>query len=359
MAFTVGVEKLPSEASNVVAAYVLLNTDSILANPLVSLNQAEVFAQVYSTLGLDPKDWFLSQVSLSEVTEPFTSLFAYSFAIRIVKVGTRDPLLLQFMGPPGPPGNPGRPGNPGNQGIRGATGPQGATGPFGGPPGATGATGIPGPTGPHGPTGSRGFQGSPGVTGPVGGQGPTGPLGPQGPLGPTGPTGPTGPRGHTGAGVQGSPGPTGPRGSTGPAGATGAGATGTQGPRGYGFATGQIFRDNVTIAGSMTLSSTGAAAYGGQAFDPAKYQIEGASMSVRLVVVANRQTSGTGTVVLRSLTDGGLVMATVPVSSSLLSKYSAVLSLFGLEKVYDIVVDKGSAPAVGVAYVGFEIDRAF
>lgn len=363
MTFTVGVEKLPSDASNVVAAYVLLNTDVILPNPLTAINDTKVFAQVYSSLGLDPKSWFLSQITLSEVTQPYTALYAYSFAIRLVQVGTRDPLLLQFMGPVGPQGQVGKKGNQGDQGPRGPTGPAGATGPYGGPPGSTGATGPGGGTGPAGQTGPRGFQGSPGTTGPAGGQGPTGPFGPPGPQGPAGPTGPTGARGPTGAGVRGSPGPTGPRGPTGAPGtaATGpVGATGAVGPRGVGFAQGQLVRNDLPLfAGGLTLSASAPVAAGGQLMNPDKYAMSGASLSIRFVAMANRSTSGTGFVSLRSVTDGGAGVATLPVGGPALAKYSAALTLLSADKVYEVVVGRGSAVAVGLGYAGFEIDRTF
>jgi hypothetical protein len=360
MTFTVGTEKLPSDASNVVAAYVLLNTDFILANPLTEVNKPEVFAQVYATLGLDPKLWFLSQITLSEVTQPFTALYAYSFGIRLVQVGTRDPLLLQFMGPVGPVGPVGKQGGAGNQGQQGPTGPAGATGPFGGPPGPTGQAGQQGSTGPQGPTGVRGFQGSPGTTGPGGIQGPTGPLGIQGPQGPQGPTGPTGPRGPTGAGI---PGPTGPLGPTGPRGNVGpTGGAGTAGPRGLGFAPGQLYKETLPIfAGGFTMPGGGnPASIGGQAFNPAGYQLSGASMSVKLVAVAMRDTNGTGFVVVRNISDGGIGVATLSVSQPGLTKVSsAAIPFLSTEKVYDIVVDKGTTLGMAVAYAGFEIDRTF
>ncbi len=360
MTFTVGVERLPSDASNVVAAYVLLNTDQILANPLTEVNKPEIFAQIYATLGLDPKLWFLSQITLSEVDQPFTALFAYSFGIRLVQVGARDPLTLQFMGPVGPIGPVGKQGGPGDRGAQGPTGPAGATGPFGGPPGPTGPTGQAGSTGVQGQTGVRGFQGSPGSTGPQGVQGPTGPLGPPGPQGPVGPTGPTGPIGHTGAGVQGSPGPTGPRGGVGPAGP--AGGPGTAGPRGLGFAPGQGYKDTLPLyAGGFTMPGGGnPAAIGGQAFNPAGYQVSGASMAVRMVAVAMRDTNGTGLVMIRNLSDGGIIVTTLAVSQSSLTKVSSgVIPFLSVEKVYDVVVDRGSTLGMGVAYVGFEIDRTF
>lgn len=360
MTYTVGVEKLPSDAGNVVSAYVLLNTDQILSNPITEVNRPEIFAQIFSTLGLDPKLWFLSQITLSEVTQPFTALFAYSFGIRLVQVGTVDPLILQFMGPAGPIGPVGKQGGQGGQGVAGPTGPAGATGPFGGPPGPTGQAGATGAPGAQGQTGVRGFQGSPGATGPGGVQGPTGPFGPQGPQGPQGPTGPTGPRGLTGAGVQGSPGPTGPVGGAGPAGP--AGGAGTAGPRGLGFATGQVFKENLVLfAGGFTMPGGGdPAAIGGQSFNPASYQMSGATLSVKMVTVAMRDTNGTGFVVVRNLSDGGIGVATLAVGQANLSKVSStVIPFLSVEKVYDVVVDRGSTLGMGVAYVGFEIDRTF
>ncbi len=171
MTLTVGVEKLPSTASNVISAYVLLTSDAILGNPLVSLNDPAVFAQVFSSLGVSAQDYKISQVTLGAVTTPFTGLTSYSFSLRLVKVGTVDPVVNQFQGPPGPQGVRGPQGEAGPQGPAGApgpAGPQGVTGPFGGPQGSPGVTGPAGATGQIGPTGQRGLQGSPGITGPAG-----------------------------------------------------------------------------------------------------------------------------------------------------------------------------------------------
>lgn len=177
MTTTVGVERLASDASNVINAFVLLNTDEILQDPVTKLNEPEIFSQIFATLNINPDDWFISQLTLSEVTQPFTALFAYSFALRLVQTDTRDPQLGQFQGPVGPQG-------PG--GVQGQIGPQGPIGPVG-------ALGPQGPTGPFGITG---------VTGPTGSVGPTGQLGPTGPSGgPTGPQGATGPVGATGVGA--------------------------------------------------------------------------------------------------------------------------------------------------------------
>ena len=83
-------------------------------------------------------------------------------------------------------------------------------------------------------------------------------------------------------------------------------------------------------------------------------------MSVKAVAVAARASSGTGFVIIRNLSDGGAGVATLPVSGGSLSKLSsAFLSLPLTEKIYEIVVDRGSAQTVGVAYVGFEIDRTY
>lgn len=336
MNITVGVEKLPSNASNVVQAYILLNTNEILPNPLVAINEQQVFNQVYSTLGLNPNEWFLSQITLSQVTEPFTALYAYSFGIRLVKIGTKDPEANQFQGPVGPKGLKGIKGDQGIQGIRGATGPQGATGPFGGPPGPPGVTGLPGPTGFQGPTGPRGFQGSPGQTGPAGGQGPTGPRGIQGIQGIQGPTGPLGP---TGAGVPGPPGPT--------------------GPNGKGFAPGGRFRNDLMIAAGVTNVATAAIIAGGQALNPSDYQLSGAVTVIRASAIALRSGTGTGSITIRNITDSTTVTV-IPVGNNTKSKFvSPTLSLPLAQKVYEIIVDRGTSAGLGVAYVGFEIDRQF
>ncbi len=101
------------------------------------------------------------------------------------------------------------------------------------------------------------------------------------------------------------------------------------------------------------------ASIGGQAFNPAGYQLTGASTSVRLVTVAMRDTSGTGFVVVRNVSDG-IGVATLPVSQPGLAKTSsAVIPFLSSDKVYDVIVDRGSTLGMGVAYVGFEIDRTF
>lgn len=336
MNITVGVEKLPSNASNVVQAYILLNTNEILPNPLVAINEQRVFNQVYSTLGLDPSEWFLSQITLSQITEPFTALYAYSFGIRLVKVGTKDPEANQFQGPVGPKGLKGIKGDSGIQGVRGPTGPQGATGPFGGPPGPPGVTGLLGPTGLPGPTGPRGFQGSPGQTGPAGGQGATGPRGIQGIQGIQGPTGPLGP---TGAGMAGPPGPT--------------------GPSGRGFAPGGRFRNDLMIAAGVTNMSIAAITAGGQALNPSDYQLSGATTVIRASAIALRSGTGTGSITIRNITDSTTVTV-IPVGNSSKSKFvSSTLSLPLAQKVYEIIVDRGTSAGLGIAYAGFEIDRQF
>lgn len=338
MNITVGVEKLSSSASNVVQVYVLLNTNEILPNPLVAINESQVFNQIYSTLGLNPNEWFLSQITLSQVTEPFTALYAYSFGVRLIKIGTKDPEANQFQGPMGPKGLKGLKGDNGIQGIQGPTGPQGATGPFGGPPGPPGLTGLPGPTGFQGPTGPRGFQGSPGQTGPAGGQGATGPRGIQGIQGIQGPTGPLGP---TGAGVAGPLGPT--------------------GPSGKGFAPGGKFRNNLMIAAGVTNVGTAAIVAGGQALNPNDYFLSGAVTTIRATAVAlkNSISGGTGSVTVRNVTDSTTV-AVIPVGSTTKLKFtSSALSLPSAQKIYEIIVDRGTSAGLGVAYVGFEIDRQF
>jgi hypothetical protein len=141
MTTTVGVERVASDAENVINAFVLLNTDEILPNPVVELNKPEVFSQIFTTLNITPETWFISQLTLSEVTQPFSHLYAYSFAVRFVQVGTRDPQVGQFQGPAGavgpvgPQGIPGIPGGPtGGIGPQGPTGAVGPLGPAGGSP---------------------------------------------------------------------------------------------------------------------------------------------------------------------------------------------------------------------------------
>lgn len=137
---------------------------------------------------------------------------------------------------------------------------------------------------------------------------------------------------------------------------------GTAGPRGLGFAPGQLFRENLVLfAGGFTMPGGGnPAAVGGQSFNPAKYQLSGASMAVKLVAVAMRDTNGTGFVVVRNVSDGGVGVVTLAVGQPSLTKVSsAAIPFLSVEKVYDIVVDRGSTLGMGIAYVGFEIDRTF
>ena len=86
----------------------------------------------------------------------------------------------------------------------------------------------------------------------------------------------------------------------------------------------------------------------------------GGWVDLRAVAVALRASSGTGFVVVRNVSDSGAGVATLPISGGRLAKYSSpLLSLPQTEKIYEIVVDRGSAQAVGIAYVGFEIDRTY
>lgn len=171
MTLTVGTQRQVADQPNIVSALVLLNSDQILPNPLVTLNQPDIFNQIYNQLGITNSDYDISQVSISPSTIPVFGVFTYSFSVRFIKRGTAVPASLQFIGPPGPPGQQGPPGrdgvlgSPGAGGPPGPIGPQGPTGPFGGPPGVTGVTGA------------AGLQGSPGVTGVTGAMGPTGPMG--------------------------------------------------------------------------------------------------------------------------------------------------------------------------------------
>lgn len=340
MTLTVGVEKLPSNASNVISAYVVLSSDAILENPLVSLNNTEVFSQVFATLGVSPKDYVLSQVTLNTVTTPFTGLISYSFGVRLVKAGTVDPMVNQFQGPPGPVGVRGPQGEIGLQGAAGApgpAGPQGVTGPFGGPQGSPGATGLAGPTGSIGATGQRGVQGSPGITGPAGQVGPTGAQGIPGVAGPIGPTGSVG-------GV-------GPAGPDGP--------TGAQGIPGVGFLSGQVMRSDLFMAGPATLAASGPGVIcGHQILGSDEYAMAGFSLSFRPVAVARVANSGTGFIVIRNVTDL-MAVATLPIGGPGLSRTRGpAMPLPAADKLYEARIEIGTADGVAVAYVGFQVERA-
>lgn len=340
MTLTVGVEKLPSTASNVISAYVLLTSDAILGNPLVSLNDPAVFAQVFSSLGVSAQDYKISQVTLGAVTTPFTGLTSYSFSLRLVKVGTVDPVVNQFQGPPGPQGVRGPQGEAGPQGPAGApgpAGPQGVTGPFGGPQGSPGVTGPAGATGQIGPTGQRGLQGSPGITGPAGQVGPTGAQGLQGLVGPPGPTGSVG-----------GPGPQGPT-----------GAAGAQGSPGIGFLPGQLVKTDLFVGGAATMAASGPGLVcGNQVVAGAEYALAGFSLSFRPVAVGRVASSGTGFIIIRNVTDA-IGVATLPIGGSGLSRTRGLaISLPASEKLYEARIEIGTADGVAVAYVGFQVDRA-
>lgn len=134
------------------------------------------------------------------------------------------------------------------------------------------------------------------------------------------------------------------------------------GPRGLGFATGMLYKETLPLfAGGYTMpGGSGPVAIGGQAFNPAGYQLSGASMAVRLVAVAMRDVNGTGFIVVRNVSDGGIGVATLPVGQPGLTKFSSpVIPFLSVDKIYDIVVNGGSTLGMAVAYVGFEIDRTF
>lgn len=140
MTISVGVQQLVSGQASVVVASVLISSDEILPNPVVYVNQPGVFTQIYSSLGILPEEWDISQLALTSVQSVFVGLVTYDFLIRFVKKGEVF-VPPQFIGPPGPIGPQGP------AGAQGPTGPAGATGPTGptGPTGATGATGATGP----------------------------------------------------------------------------------------------------------------------------------------------------------------------------------------------------------------------
>lgn len=148
MTTTLGIQQVKSDRANVVVAQVLLNSDSILPNPLAELMKGEYISRIYATLNISQSDYDLGQVSISGVTSPFYSLITYNFAMRFVKKGTTV-TDAQFIGPPGPPGPPGTQGPAGQQGAQGFAGVTGPAGTAGtpGPAGATGPAGLPGAPG--------------------------------------------------------------------------------------------------------------------------------------------------------------------------------------------------------------------
>jgi hypothetical protein len=365
-ATTVGVEKLASNVSNIINAYVLVNTDIILPNPIVYLNQPEIFSQIFSTLELHPDEWVISQITMAAVTQPFTHIFAYSFNIRLLKAGTKDPQVNQFVGPAGPQGVRGPDGQGGFQGppgVPGSQGPAGPTGPAGGPVGPTGPTGPRGLTGPLGPTGTQGPQGSPGFTGPIGPIGLTGPAGPTGPRGSTGLPGPLGPTGPLGGGPTGPAGPTGPTGgvgTTGPKGNTG--PIGAIGPAGPGFRSGQLFRSDLPLraAGVTIPAGTGPYIIGAQAYNPLDYQFSGAVLNTSFVVIGRRESAGTGLAVIRNVSDGGVIVASIGIGGNTIAKISSgPVILPTASKVYEVLLSAGTSNGVAIAYIGIQIDRQF
>jgi hypothetical protein len=235
---------------NIIQALVVLTSDYVLSNPITTLNEPDIFKQVYQALGLDPDAYDIGQVKYNKVTTTFVGNYAYEFSIKFVPKGTGLDDQI-FIGPPGPAGPrgvagpvgpAGPPGPIGETGpYGGPTGPQGSTGPQGftgatGSQGEMGSTGPQGAGGPQGATGPQGVTGIDGVTGPQGSTGIDGVIGPQGATGPQGAGGPdgvTGPQGVTGAGPQG------PQGATGIDGVTG--ATGATGPQGAGGGGGSLY----------------------------------------------------------------------------------------------------------------------
>jgi hypothetical protein len=171
MTLTIGIQELVSDNPiNIVVAEILLNSDSILPNPLTTLCESKNLFQIYSSLGISQDVYDIGQVALSSVMAPFPGQYTYLFAMRFVKKGF-SVTSNQFIGPPGIQGKQGAPGllGIGVTGVQGQTGIQGTQG-FTGPQGIQGFTGVTGPTGP------QGIQGVTGVTGPTGAQGATGSL---------------------------------------------------------------------------------------------------------------------------------------------------------------------------------------
>lgn len=131
MAITVGVQKLISSQSNVVQGTIVLSSDAILQNPLVTLSQPDLYQQVFSGLGITSSEHDISQISCTKVESVFVGQFSYTFAVRYVLKGTIDLLANQFQGPPGPIGPIGPKGDPYGTELVGPTGPMGPAGPVG------------------------------------------------------------------------------------------------------------------------------------------------------------------------------------------------------------------------------------
>ena len=131
MTITIGTLKQASDQPGTVRALVLLTSDKVLPSPLLELNTASVWNQVYSSIGIS-SDYLVVQVILLQITPTAGGMTAYNFSCKFAPRGVR---LDATQGPPG------------TQGAIGPTGPPGA-------PGADGAMGPAGPAGPPGPPGS-------------------------------------------------------------------------------------------------------------------------------------------------------------------------------------------------------------
>ena len=154
MATTIGVERLTSNFTNIVNAFVALTSDTILINPVTELNKPENYKSIFFTLNISIDEWSITQVTMNEVKTHVSNIYEYSFTLRFLKNNTTDPTIRQFQGPAGPAG------------PAGMVGPAGIAGPVG-PVGPVGPIGVTGPV-VTGPTGPQGDQGSPGITGPTG-----------------------------------------------------------------------------------------------------------------------------------------------------------------------------------------------
>lgn len=130
MTITVGAMKQLSDQPGTVRAAVLLNSDKILANPLVDVATQAVINKIYEILGI-ARDYIVADVFLVSITTGAGS-FAYSFNMKFAKRGTR---LDSVVGPPGEQGKQGPPGPRGEKGEKGDKGDPGSAGPPTGPAG--------------------------------------------------------------------------------------------------------------------------------------------------------------------------------------------------------------------------------
>ena len=130
--FNIGVIKQASDQAGTVRATVILTSDHVFPNPVLQFDTPTVFNQVYGTLGID-QSYIVTQIILLGIASA-NSVWEYTFAIKLGKLGTRldlvqgPPGLQGDQGPRGVKGETGEPGSPGEEGPAGPEGPEGPAG---------------------------------------------------------------------------------------------------------------------------------------------------------------------------------------------------------------------------------------